>query len=113
MGQADGSTRKTAAVWTEEEARRVLAAWKASRKSGAAYARSIGISPKRLFWWRRRLEAAQTPRFIPVVAKAPVVVARGPAVVVTMPDAVRIEIADVDEATATWLVAVLRGGRQP
>ena len=41
--------------WTEEQARAVLAALGASSQSLAAFCRSHGLVPQRLWWWRKRL----------------------------------------------------------
>ncbi len=47
--------------WTEKEAREVLKRAKDNGQSLAALAREMGISPCRLYWWRRRLRAADKP----------------------------------------------------
>jgi hypothetical protein len=41
--------------WTEIEARGALEAWKKSGKSLDGYARSRGLVPQRLYWWKRKL----------------------------------------------------------
>jgi hypothetical protein len=102
--------------WTAAEARSVLDAWKASGQSGAAFARSIGVVAQRLFWWRRRIggsgsgaatTTAKQSTLVPVIVGGPVALTAP--VVVTTPTGVRIEVVDLDETTATWVVAVLCG----
>lgn len=44
--------------WTEIEARGVLDAWKKSGASLEAFARSRGLVPQRLYWWKRKLGIA-------------------------------------------------------
>ncbi len=41
--------------WTEVEARGVLEAWKRSGLSIERYARSRGLVPQRLHWWKKKL----------------------------------------------------------
>ncbi|HEY3819903.1 MAG TPA: hypothetical protein VGL81_22215 [Polyangiaceae bacterium] len=41
--------------WTEVEARGVLEAWKRSGLSVEKYARSRGLVPQRLHWWKQKL----------------------------------------------------------
>ena len=100
--------------WTAEQARSVLAAWEQSGQSGTTYARSIGVVPQRLFWWRRRLDETRAqmgakPALVPVsVRGTPVSVGSAP-VVVTTATGVRIEVNDIDATTAAWIVAVLGG----
>jgi len=103
-------------TWTADEARAVLDRWDESGESGGAFARSIGVVPQRLFWWRKRLERAggragvrKSATFAPVQVRPAAVVALCAPVVVTTPAGVRIEVGEVDAATAAWVVAVLGG----
>jgi transposase-like protein len=45
-------------TWTEEDGRAVVAAWRASGESMAAFAREQGFGDGRLRWWRDRLRDA-------------------------------------------------------
>jgi len=104
-------------TWTADKARAVLARWDESGGSGASFARSIGVVPQRLFWWRKRLERAgergggegKAATFAPVEVRPAGLVALCAPVVVTTPAGVRIEVGEVDAATAAWVVAVLGG----
>jgi transposase-like protein len=105
-------------TWTADEARAVLDRWQASGESGASFAGSIGVVPQRLFWWRKRLERARAAgrggvkkatTFAPVEVRPAALVALCAPVVVTTPAGVRIEVGEVDAATAAWVVAVLGG----
>ena len=103
--------------WNEAEARRVLDAWDASGESGAAFARCLGIDAQRLYWWRRRIGRRSTtsssvtttsPAFIPVVIGAGDGNGEGAAaLVVDAGGGVRIEVRQVDGATARWVAMLL------
>lgn len=100
--------------WTEQDARRVLEAWEKSGETVAGFARRQGLVPQRLFWWRKRLERVATsepkPAFIPVTVRAAATwreVERA-VVVVTAGDGVRVEVREVDAATAAWVAALLQ-----
>lgn len=43
--------------WREVDARVVVAAWEGSGETAAAFARRQEVNPRRLAWWRSRLEA--------------------------------------------------------
>jgi hypothetical protein len=65
--------------WTEVEARGVLEAWKRSGQTLEGYARSRGLVPQRLHWWKAKLgfgKALETKAR--PVALLPVHVAEGP-----------------------------------
>jgi transposase-like protein len=57
------------AVWTDEDARRVLAAWKRTSEPLATFARKHGLGVNRLYWWRKRLGGEQAPRLELVPAR--------------------------------------------
>lgn len=109
-------TKQATAVrrsWTADQARAVLREWAASGKSGAAFARSIGVVPQRLFWWRDRLGrgagAGKTAVLVPVRVRPVPLGAWCAPVVVTTLAGVRIEVGEVDATTAAWVVTVLDG----
>jgi hypothetical protein len=106
-------TTAVARTWTTDQARAVLDEWDASGKSGAAFARSIGVVPQRLFWWRARLGhgagPGKTAALVPVQVRPTLLGAACAPVVVTTPAGVRIEVGEVDAATAAWVAAVLGG----
>lgn len=96
--------------WSEDEARAVLVKWTKSGLSGAAFAKTIGVVPQRLFWWRRRVShvAQDTPAFVPVVAMEARAASEN-ALVVTTANGMRIEVREVDASTAAWVVSVIGG----
>jgi len=55
--------------WTEAEARVIVEAQRRSGVSLAAFARRHRMSAQRLYDWRRRLDVAVAPRFLPVILK--------------------------------------------
>lgn len=52
--------------WRGDEAERILAAWRHSGGTLAAFARAHGLSPVRLARWRDRLQRSARPIFHPV-----------------------------------------------
>lgn len=103
--------------WTTEHAQRVVDAWERSGKSGAAFARSIGVVAQRLFWWRRRLQRLGARRaakaaLVPVVVRGTSVSLGSPPVVVAMPQGTRIEVNAIEAGTAAWIIAVLGGAER-
>lgn len=65
------STRKNC-HWTEDDARQVLARGEREGKSITALAREQGVSPQRLYWWKKRLrgEEPSTSSFVEVSIRA-------------------------------------------
>jgi transposase-like protein len=59
--------------WTEEDARQVLARGEREGKSITALAREQGVSPQRLYWWKKRLrgEEPSASSFVEVSIRAP------------------------------------------
>lgn len=109
--------RRTAAPrrtqWTEADARRVLAEWEHSGDSLEGFARSRGLVPQRLAWWRKRLlaprrEASAALTFVPaaVIGGTPA----APAAMIRTPDGIVIEI---DGASPTWVAALARELARP
>jgi hypothetical protein len=97
-------------TWSASEARGMLEEWEKSGKSCAAFARSVGVVPQRLFWWRKRLAGATSgpmPAFVPVVTTPDAGPTSDIALVVTTKGGTRIEVRDVDASTAAWVVSVL------
>ena len=112
------STSGNRARWTAEEAASVLDAWRASGEPVRAYARRVGVDPQRLFYWRRRLCSVTSARpassagsLVPVVVRAaePITIeTRGEAaLIVSTRGELRIEVRDVDTATAAWVASLV------
>ena len=57
MGKREAKRREMAKLMTR---------WKASGKSAAAFAREAGMRESRLWYWKRRIAAAESPAFVPV-----------------------------------------------
>jgi hypothetical protein len=106
--------------WTEAEGRQVITAWEASGESMAAFARSAGLVPQRVYWWRGRLGAGSAKAvapasrevslsaFVPVTVRAPPVPSLGAAVTVCMREGLRIEVTELDATSAAWVAALVR-----
>jgi len=101
--------------WTEIEARGVLEAWKKSGQPLEGYARSRGLVPQRLHWWKKKLRFGVAPDKIRAVALIPVRVAereagarRGEPVTVLLRSGHMIKVGrDFDESAFARVVAVL------
>jgi hypothetical protein len=48
------------------EMAKLMTRWQASGKSAAAFAREAGMPESRLWYWKRRIAAAESPAFVPV-----------------------------------------------
>jgi hypothetical protein len=101
--------------WTEVEARGVLEAWKKSGESLEGYARSRGLVPQRLHWWKKKLGFGTAADKGRAVALLPVRVAeretgarRGEPVTVLLRSGHMIKVGrDFDESVFERVVALL------
>jgi hypothetical protein len=102
-----GLTTETRRHWSADHARGMLAAWRRSGLSLAAFARRQGLNAERLRWWRKRLGTVEgkgaTLAFIPAVVSAKI-----SPVVVRLPRGVEVEAPDVTAVPARWLAEVVR-----
>lgn len=48
--------------WSAEDARRLLAKWPAGEMSLSAFARRLGVRPRRLYRWREKLQKVTPPQ---------------------------------------------------
>jgi transposase-like protein len=90
--------------WTPDEARRVLDEQQRVGGSLAEFARQRGISPARLYWWRKRLGAE--PRSLTQLSLVPATItaeALAP-VTIRLPNGIGIE---ATSATPAWIAAVI------
>lgn len=94
--------------WTEREGRAAVALWRSSGLSAKAFARSVGLAPARLAYWRCRVEAAAGTMTVAPMTLAPVtVIDRRPrAIVIELlcGRAVRVE-GDFDDALLARVIA--------
>jgi hypothetical protein len=101
--------------WTEIEARGVLEAWKKSGQSLEGYARSRGLVPQRLHWWKQKLRFGVAADKSRAVALLPVRVTesdtggrRGEPVTVLLRSGHMINVGrDFDESAFARVVALL------
>jgi hypothetical protein len=96
--------------WTEADARHVLADWQRSGLTLEAFARSRGLVPQRLAWWRKRLRATRpdaitSMTFVPAEVIGTAGAADGPAAVIRLRDGIVIEL---DGASPSWIAAFAR-----
>lgn len=102
---AKHSTPTSRRRWTEAYARRVLDDWERTGGTLEAFARSRGVVPQRIAWWRNRLRdrpaAPTTLTFVPAT-----VVGGDPAdaaAVIRLPHGIVIELAG---ASPSWVAAL-------
>lgn len=107
--------------WTEAEARAALAECKEGGQTVVEYAQQHGIRAERLYAWRQRLKkahgvasAVDTTALIPVTVRSDTATrpssSRG--IVIVNDGPLRIEIADVNTVSATWVAALIRTTRE-
>lgn len=100
--------RDAATTWTEDEARKVIEAWRRSGETLAAFARQHRLAAHRLYWWRRRFLSSVAPTtvsFVPATVIEPATaVMTATAVVIRLANNVTIEISS---ATPAWIAAVV------
>jgi len=97
--------------WTEADARRVLADWERSGDSLEAFARSRGLVPQRLAWWRKRLRAARPEASTALTFIPAAVIGAAPASTATPTAAIRIPhgmVIEIEGASPTWVAALAR-----
>jgi hypothetical protein len=68
INKHDLKERAGRAYWREADARVIVEAWRQSGETGAAFARRVGVHPRRLWWWASRLRRLEVTamRFHPV-----------------------------------------------
>ena len=95
--------------WTEVEARGVLEGWKKSGQSLEGYARSRGLVPQRLHWWKKKLGFDRALALLPVrVAEARIDGRRGEPVTVLLRSGHMLKVGrDFDESVFVRVVALL------
>jgi hypothetical protein len=90
--------------WTLDEARDVFEEHQRVGGSLAEFARQRGISPARLYWWKKRLDVE--PRKLARLSLVPatVTVDTAPSVTIRLPNGIGIE---ATSATPAWIAAVI------
>ncbi len=101
--------------WTEIEARGVLEAWKRSGVGIEKFARSRGLVPQRLWWWKKKLgirKDASVPALVPVrVMEKRADARRGEPVTVLLRSGHMIKVGrDFDENAFARVVSLLEQG---
>jgi hypothetical protein len=101
--------------WTEVEARSVLGAWKKSGLGLEAFARSRGLVPQRLYWWKKKLgfgvvaDQSAPLALLPIrVTETPMDARRGEPVTVLLRSGHMLKVGrDFDESAFARVVALL------
>lgn len=87
----------------------MLAEWRASGQSVAAFGRERGVDPVRLLRWRKRLDASATSLgLVPVTVGGATTIRIERARVVAEVGAMRIEVHEVNDETAAWVARLAR-----
>ena len=103
-------------MWSEDEAREVLALQEASGQCAMAFCREVGLVPERLYAWRRKLAQRELPnaRFTPVrlVGPSPTVEPESAPLEVVLGDGTRVVVrGDFDAKALRRLLSVLGAAR--
>ena len=108
--------------WKADDARRVLAAWRRSGQSLAAFSQLHGVNKQRITWWRARLgstsllEATAPMTLVPLTVRAATVPhTAGAALSLVIGDGLRLDVADASRVPPLWLAGLIdalsAGGR--
>ena|SRR6185436_17458568 len=99
-------SRASRRQWTEADARRVLDDWERTGGSLEAFARSRGLVPQRIWWWRKRLrDRAATRTALTLVPATVIGVPTDPAAVIRLQHGIAIELTTV---SPDWIAALAR-----
>ena len=113
----DAARLRSRRWWKEEDALRVLAAWRASGVSVRAFAHQHGLGMKRMLWWKQRLASWRTreakekkllpARLVPVVP----IGLEPPAVslAIRLVGGAVVEVADTSAVEPEWVSRLMRG----
>jgi hypothetical protein len=94
--------------WNAKIARRMLEAFESSGMSREAFARSRGVNPQRLWWWRKRLAERPSPRPISFIPAAVSHVQEAAGITVRLPGGVAIEAKAAAASPVAWVTALAR-----
>jgi len=91
-------------AWTPDEARRLLDEHRRVGGPLAEFARQHGISPARLYWWKKRL-ANQSPNLMALsLVPASVTSAEPVAITIRLPSGIAIESTN---ASPAWIASIV------
>jgi len=98
--------------WSREQASAILAEWKSSGQSIAAFARERGVVAQRLHWWRARLRGQPAPRAVsPGHKLVPAIITGVPLlaapVTVRMTTGESMEVSEPSSVSPDWVAAVV------
>ena len=94
--------------WTPEDARVLLDEWQRRGGSLAAFARARGVTPRRLYWWKKQLAGSA----ITSLSLIPATIIGGEAepsapITVRLPGSIAIEIASASASLVAAIVNAL------
>ena len=85
----------------------MLAQWRESGLSAAAFARANGLAnPQRLNWWRKRLDRSDARALAPLTFIPAEVTGAAVSTIVRLPGDVVLELADPAAVPANWVAAL-------
>ena len=94
-------------AWAPDEARRVFDEYRRVGGSLAEFARQRGISPARLYWWKKRLGSEQPTLSALSLVPATVVSAESAITTIRLPNGIAIELAQATPELIARVVAEL------
>ena len=93
--------------WTEADAQRVLDEWRRSGATLEAFARSRGLVPQRIAWWRKRLADGRASSTTALTLIPAAVIGGEPAAVLRLPGGTVLELTSVSPSWVAALAAAL------
>jgi len=96
------------AYWTPDDARLLLDEWQRGGGPLAAFARRVGVAPRRLYWWKKQL--AVSPDVSLSLIPATIVGGDAPTpapITIRLPNGIAIEIADASPSLVAAIVIEL------
>ena len=81
--------------------------WHDSSLSASAFARTHGLNPQRLLWWRKRLKSSKETALAPLTFIPAEVTGATASVVLRLPGGVVIELADAAGVAPSWISALV------
>jgi hypothetical protein len=99
-------TKPTEKRWNAKIARRMLEAFESSGMSREAFARSRGVNPQRLWWWRNRLAQRPSRKTVSFIPAAVSHVQAADGITVRLPGGVAVEAKAAAALPVEWVTAL-------
>jgi hypothetical protein len=102
MAKRQSSNRRRT-QWTQTDAERVLDEWRRSGETLEAFARTRGLVPQRIAWWRKRLGVPCSTKPTALTLVPATVISAEPVAMLRLPGEVVLELSSV---SPSWIAAL-------